>query len=103
MRLHLQLVGGAFAWRQTPAPSISRAMNCLRLPLAAALVASAFVARNTRAASAAPLHPTLDHTIMAGYQGWYRTPNDGNGLGWFHYGGTTSATFGPKSLSIDYW
>lgn len=39
--------------------------------------------------------------VMAGYQGWFNTPDDGAGLGWRHYGGRNS--FQPGSCSIDMW
>lgn len=52
---------------------------------------------------AAPLHPTLDHTVMVGYQGWFRAPGDGSGLGWAHYQSPDTHTFAPGHLSIEYW
>ena len=48
------------------------------------------------------LHPTLHHTVMVGYQGWFRTPGDGSGQNWFHYSDATGK-FQPGSLNIDYW
>lgn len=36
--------------------------------------------------------------VMAGYQGWFNTPEDGTGRGWRHYGGAR-----PGSVSIDLW
>jgi len=40
---------------------------------------------------------------MVGYQGWFRTPNDGSGLGWAHYAeGARAPAFG-NHLDIDYW
>lgn len=45
---------------------------------------------------------TLNHKIMAGYQGWFNTPNDGNQYGWIHWpknGGKPSA----DNISIDMW
>jgi len=40
--------------------------------------------------------------VMAGYQGWHDTPDDGAGLGWFAYGGN-EGKFEPGCCSIDYW
>lgn len=42
----------------------------------------------------------LDGKIMCGYQGWFRTPDDGTNTGWHHYGGRN---FGPGNCSIDLW
>lgn len=39
--------------------------------------------------------------IMAGYQGWFNTPNDGANRGWYHYKGKNG--FQPGSCSIDMW
>lgn len=39
--------------------------------------------------------------VMAGYQGWFNTPDDGAGLGWRHYGGRNGFT--PGSCGIDVW
>jgi hypothetical protein len=52
-----------------------------------------------------PRHPTLDQTVVVGYQGWYRTPADGAEMGWWHYKGRggLNAPFAPGSLGIDYW
>jgi len=38
---------------------------------------------------------------MCGYQGWFRTPNDGAGAGWHHYG--AGRKFEPGFCSIDLW
>lgn len=39
--------------------------------------------------------------VMAGYQGWFNTPYDKAGRGWYHYSGRNG--FGPGSASIDLW
>jgi hypothetical protein len=41
---------------------------------------------------------TLKGKVMAGYQGWFRTPNDLEGRGWTHWGNIQRGTF-----SIDMW
>jgi hypothetical protein len=38
---------------------------------------------------------------MCGYQGWFRVPDDGTGIGWFHY--STGRTFEPGACAIDLW
>jgi hypothetical protein len=40
---------------------------------------------------------------MVGYQGWFRTPDDGTGLGWTHYAGPRTHKFEPGSAGIDFW
>jgi glycoprotein endo-alpha-1,2-mannosidase len=39
--------------------------------------------------------------VMAGYQGWHNTPEDGAGRGWGHY--LQRGVFGPGNLKIDMW
>ncbi len=39
--------------------------------------------------------------IMAGYQGWHNTPQDGAGRGWGHY--LQRGEFGPGNCKIDMW
>lgn len=39
--------------------------------------------------------------IMAGYQGWHDTPDDGSGRGWGHY--LQRGVFGPGNIKIDLW
>lgn len=41
---------------------------------------------------------TLKGKVMAGYQGWFRTPNDLEGKGWVHWGNIQQGTF-----STDMW
>lgn len=36
---------------------------------------------------------TLRGKVMAGYQGWFRTPNDLEGRGWAHWGNVQNGTF----------
>lgn len=39
--------------------------------------------------------------VMAGYQGWFNTPEDGANLGWRHYAGRSG--FRPGSCTVDMW
>ncbi len=39
--------------------------------------------------------------VMCGYQGWFRSPGDGSGQGWVHWG--RGRAFNPDSCTIDYW
>jgi hypothetical protein len=39
--------------------------------------------------------------VMAGYQGWFRTPEDGTGEGWVHYG--KSGKFDSDNVKVDFW
>jgi hypothetical protein len=41
---------------------------------------------------------TLKGKAMTGYQGWFRTPNDPYGRGWFHWGNIQEGLF-----SVDMW
>ena len=43
----------------------------------------------------------LDGKIFTGYQGWFRAPGDGSGLGFSHY--EKNGKFEPGSCSIDLW
>lgn len=44
---------------------------------------------------------SIEGKILAGYQGWFNTKNDGEGLEWKHY--QNKKGFMPGSCSIDYW
>lgn len=44
---------------------------------------------------------TLTGKVMAGYQGWFTTPDDGSGQGWRHY--TNHGEFRPGLCKIDQW
>ena len=39
---------------------------------------------------------------MAGYQGWFSCPDDGSGLGWFHYSWRNNL-FQPGNTKVDMW
>ena len=40
--------------------------------------------------------------VMAGYQGWFSTPDDGGKRGWYHFQGK-DGTFRPGSTNVDLW
>ena len=43
----------------------------------------------------------LQGKVMCGYQGWFRTPSDGNNNGWHHY--ANGKTFEAGTCSIELW
>lgn len=45
---------------------------------------------------------TLNGKVVAGYQGWFATPNDGGPLGWTHYQYTSKEPL-PNHVCIDFW
>jgi len=45
--------------------------------------------------------PSYKSLVMAGYQGWHNTPEDGAGRGWYHY--QSKGKFEPGSTNIDLW
>ncbi len=45
---------------------------------------------------------TLNHKVMAGYQGWFAAEGDGSGVGWRHWGRGSNIP-GPDGITIDYW
>jgi hypothetical protein len=44
---------------------------------------------------------TPEGKLLCGYQGWFNTPDDGAGRGWYHYQGRQG--FAPGSCTIDLW
>lgn len=43
---------------------------------------------------------TLNHKVMAGYQGWFMTSDDGSGAGWRHWARSTPNA---SNISFDLW
>ncbi len=43
----------------------------------------------------------LEGRVMTGYQGWFRAPGDGSGMGFYHY--QKKGKFLPGSCTIDLW
>ncbi|MFC1766330.1 glycoside hydrolase family 71/99-like protein [Planctomycetota bacterium] len=46
-------------------------------------------------------YPSYEGLVMAGYQGWFRTPGDGSGRGWQHFG--RGKGFADGQCTIDIW
>ena len=46
-------------------------------------------------------YPTYKGLVMAGYQGWFRAPDDGSKKGWGHYGKGNKFDF--ENNTIDFW
>jgi len=46
-------------------------------------------------------YDSYEGLVMAGYQGWFNTPGDGAGRGWYHY--EKKGVFAPGSCTIDLW
>ena len=44
---------------------------------------------------------SIKNLVMAGYQGWFNTPDDGAGLGWKHF--EKEKEFKPGKCTIDLW
>ncbi len=56
----------------------------------------------TYAQTSAPIrYPSYKGLVMAGYQGWFNTPDDGANRGWHHY--ERRGSFAPGSCEIDLW
>ena len=53
-------------------------------------------------ASQEPFVTTMKGKVFCGYQGWYRVPGDGSGLGWEHWE-TPAEEFEPGKCGIDAW
>ena len=71
--------------------------------IALSLLAQTSCAQNKKAtAKTIPSASGLRGKVFAGYQGWYRTPTDGSGLGWEHYE-TYEEEFKPSEVGIDFW
>lgn len=49
-----------------------------------------------------PYVTTMKGKVFCGYQGWYRVPADGSGLGWEHWE-TPAEDFEPGKCGIDAW
>src|SRR5260221_6379136 len=45
--------------------------------------------------------PSYKGLVLAGYQGWFNTPDDGAGRGWTHY--VAHGEFGPGNCKVDLW
>lgn len=45
---------------------------------------------------------TLNNKIMAGYQGWFNAPGDGNDYGWIHWS-RSGQTPNPDNITFDMW
>ncbi|HKK63945.1 MAG TPA: glycoside hydrolase family 71/99-like protein [Bacteroidales bacterium] len=76
-------------------------MNKITL-LSILLIASSIipaVAKNKHGESTK--YPSYKGLVMAGYQGWFRAPDDGSGRGWGHFG--RGDKFDADHNTIDFW
>tara|TARA_B110000208_G_scaffold35485_1_gene46930 strand:- start:14225 stop:15514 length:1290 start_codon:yes stop_codon:yes gene_type:complete len=77
--------------------------NTYIFPLFASLILCfSACARGDKSIAVVDAAQGLSGKVFAGYQGWYRTPTDGSGLGWEHYE-TYEEAFEPGEAGIDYW
>jgi hypothetical protein len=51
--------------------------------------------------SSASRFMSYEGRIMCGYQGWFRTPEDGAGRNWVHYG--ANGKFDPSNCTVELW
>ncbi|MDR2701444.1 MAG: hypothetical protein LBB72_03325 [Spirochaetaceae bacterium] len=50
------------------------------------------------------VYPEYRNLVMAGYQGWFNTPNDGANRNWHHYDfGGNDSEGNPTRATIDFW
>lgn len=69
--------------------------------IATICVASVWLPFKALASEETKEYNSYEGLVMAGYQGWFNTPDDGAGLGWRHYGGKNG--FKPGSCTVDVW
>lgn len=74
-------------------------MKIKSLGLLAVLVTNLAWAQNKH--SSASMFRSYHTLVMAGYQGWHSTPQDGGGRGWGHY--LQQGIFGPGNNKFDMW
>lgn len=78
-------------------------MNYLKSLFIASVVlfcTDALTAQSTKH-NPSPKFSSYKGLVMAGYQGWFRTPQDGSGDGWRHYG--KGDKFDQANNTIDFW
>lgn len=79
--------------------SISRII--LTTVTASAMTLSSLTAAAAGDGTPAGKYDSYHGLVMAGYQGWFDTPDDGAGRGWYHYKGRDG--FRPGSATVDFW
>lgn len=83
------------------ASRISSAMKPLLTTIGAILCFLPVNAAGLEDAAAKIRYTSYNGLVMAGYQGWFNTPEDGAGLGWKHY--KKGDRFEPGHCNIDLW